>query len=85
MTDDELKAALEKEALTRPRWLQTEPVAIGKTYPFRPKPGITVYAETDTAWVLDVTHGKCPCDVCGHEWMVECEAADCQCCCSTCT
>ena len=29
--------------------------------------------------------GKCPCSICGHEWMWECEDADCQCCSSTCT
>ena len=28
--------------------------------------------------------GKCPCSVCGHEWMWQCEDADCKCCTSVC-
>lgn len=29
--------------------------------------------------------GWCPCSVCGHEYMLECEEAHCQCCSSACT
>lgn len=29
--------------------------------------------------------GWCPCATCGHEFMWECEDADCQCCSSFCT
>ena len=29
--------------------------------------------------------GYCPCSVCGHEYMYQCEAEDCACCSSTCT
>ena len=29
--------------------------------------------------------GNCPCSICGHEYMWECEEADCQCCSSVCT
>jgi hypothetical protein len=34
---------------------------------------------------LEVIAGKCPCSICGHEWMWECEDSDCQCCSSACT
>ena len=27
----------------------------------------------------------CPCTICGHQYMVDCEAADCECCSSLCT
>jgi len=29
--------------------------------------------------------GKCPCSICGHEFMWECYEADCYCCSSVCT
>lgn len=29
--------------------------------------------------------GKCPCSICGHEWMWECHEKDCYCCSSVCT
>lgn len=33
---------------------------------------------------VDVTPGVCPCSVCGHKTMEECEKADCKCCTSVC-
>ena len=35
--------------------------------------------------VQEIIAGKCPCSICGHEWMWECEEQDCQCCSSACT
>jgi len=32
-----------------------------------------------------VRTGWCPCGTCGHEFVWECDDADCQCCSSTCT
>lgn len=29
--------------------------------------------------------GYCPCSICGHTIMLDCEEQDCQCCSSTCT
>lgn len=34
---------------------------------------------------VTLTAGKCPCSICGHEWMWECEEQDCVCCSSVCT
>lgn len=34
---------------------------------------------------VTLTAGLCPCEICGHEFMWECEDADCQCCSSVCT
>jgi len=38
---------------------------------------------------VTLTAGKCPCSICGHEWMWECveanEGRGCDCCSSTCT
>lgn len=34
---------------------------------------------------ITLVAGSCPCSICGHEWMWECEDQDCQCCSSTCT
>ena len=34
---------------------------------------------------MEIRSGFCPCSVCGHEFMWECEDADCQCCSSACT
>ncbi len=42
-----------------------------------PEPGL---AESMT-----IAAGMCPCSICGHEFMWECEDADCQCCSSACT
>lgn len=33
---------------------------------------------------IEVTPGICPCVECGHEFMWECEEADCKCCTSVC-
>lgn len=34
---------------------------------------------------VEIVAGWCPCTVCGHTYMHECEEADCQCCSSACT
>ena len=37
----------------------------------------------------EIVAGKCPCSICGHEWMWQCEEANggngCDCCSSACT
>ena len=60
----------------RARPLQTKTVTYkvmeDKNYGLPPEGEVTLVA------------GKCPCAVCGHEWMWECEDADCKCCTSVC-
>ena len=34
---------------------------------------------------FECDHLHCPCSVCGHTYIADCEAADCECCSSTCT
>lgn len=34
---------------------------------------------------VELRAGYCPCTICGHEFMWECENNDCQCCSSACT
>ena len=34
---------------------------------------------------LTLTAGMCPCSICGHDSMMECEEENCECCSSTCT
>ncbi len=39
----------------------------------------------DPSGKTTLTAGKCPCSICGHEFMWECHEADCYCCSSACT
>jgi len=40
------------------------------------------YGLTET---VTLRAGWCPCSVCGHDSMLDCEEQNCQCCSSTCT
>lgn len=33
---------------------------------------------------VELEAGMCPCAICGHEFMLECEDENCECCTSTC-
>lgn len=52
----------------------------------RPNEKKTVVFDRDgVKHVVTLTTGDCPCDVCGHTDMWQCEDAICECCSETCT
>ena len=52
---------------------------------FKPKDGIEKIREENGKPVYRLTHGLCPCAVCGHQYDLECYKKDCKCCSEKCT
>ena len=58
-----------------------ERLGVKKRSIFNPKEKYDYGLEHD----MEIYSGICPCSVCGHEFMWECEDEDCACCSSSCT
>ena len=67
----DIEAYLAKRA--RPNELKTVTVVVSEHENY----GLTETVTLKAGW--------CPCSVCGHDSMLDCERADCKCCSSTCT
>ena len=53
------------------------------TYKVMPEHGKNIGLPPEGEITLTID-GTCPCSVCGHKYMYECEEADCKCCTSIC-
>ena len=72
---------------TTERYKRTLEYALTKSQPFQYK--ITKYHTSEDSdygltKTMEIQSCVCPCSVCGHEYMWECDDANCACCSSAC-
>lgn len=73
-------------ARARPREWKEVTVSSRNVKEYKPKEEYPKIGETSGGDpIYKIRAGYCPCAICGHKWMWECEENDCQCCSNFCT
>ena len=85
LTDEELKWIWDGYDKKDPYYIVSFTTSNLVRYPFRPKKAKDILELNREFWVLKAKPGKCPCGVCNHNKMGDCDSVECQCCSEQCT